>query len=492
MTDTATGRQLGMRTKFFYGFGSVAFGAKDSGFSYFLLIFYNQVMGLPAQTVGLAIMIALLVDAFLDPIVGQISDNWRSRWGRRHPFMYAAAVPVALSYLLLWNPPAGLSPQTLFVYLIGTAILIRSFITLYEIPSSALAAELTTQYDERTRLLSYRYLFGWIGGLIMYLAALTVFLKPDAVHKVGQLNPVGYAHYGMAAAALMFFAILVSAIGTHREIPYLRLAPQRKVSITTLGREMMGTLANRSFLLILVASLFTAMAGGLSLSINLYFTTFFWELSRTQIAIFTAASFLAAVFAFAAAPALSKLFGKKPSAMVLLLVGVSVSSTPITLRLLGVFPPNGSPLLFPLLFLQNVISVGLIVTANILMSSMIADVVEDSELRTGRRSEGLFFAANAFVAKAVSGIGIFSSSMILALVAFPQNARPGEVPVEVIRHLGMVFVPTMIGLYVLAALFTSGYRITRASHEESLRRLAAAAELATGEGEPAGSTAKLG
>ena len=491
MTDIATDRRLGLRTKFFYGFGSVAFGAKDSGFSYFLLIFYNQVMGLPALTVGLAITIALFVDAFLDPIVGQISDNWRSRWGRRHPFMYAAALPVALSYLLLWNPPAGLNPQGLFFYLIATAILIRSFITLYEIPSSALAAELTTQYDERTRLLSYRYLFGWIGGLIMYLAALTLFLKPDAIHKVGQLNPVGYAHYGLASAGLMFFAILVSSIGTHREIPYLRVVPQRKVSILTLAREMMGTLANRSFLLILVASLCTSMAGGLSLSINLYFTTFFWELSRTQIAIFTAASFLAAVFAFTAAPALSKRFGKKPSAMVLLVAGVLVSVTPITLRLLGVFPPNGSPILFPLLFLQNVISVGLIVTANILMQSMIADVVEDSELRTGRRSEGLFFAANAFVAKAVTGIGIFASSMILAVAGFPQGATPGHVQPEVIRHLGMVFVPTLLVLYGLASAITAGYRITRASHEESLRKLAAAAELAE-HGEPAGSTAGLG
>nr|WP_272887035.1 MFS transporter [Phenylobacterium aquaticum] len=224
---------MSVPTKFFYGFGSVAFGVKDSGFSYFLLIFYNQVMGLPAQTVGLAIMVALFADAFLDPIVGQISDNSRSRWGRRHPFMYAAAIPVAVSYLLLWNPPRGLDHQGLFYYLIATAILIRSFITCYEIPSSALAAELTTEYDERTKLLSYRFLFGWIGGLIMYFAALKVFLKPDALHKVGQLNPLGYSHYGLASALLMLVAILISAAGTHSQIPYLREAPHRKLTLAS-------------------------------------------------------------------------------------------------------------------------------------------------------------------------------------------------------------------------------------------------------------------
>ena len=491
MTAVAsTGRRLSPSTRLFYGFGSVAFGVKDNGFSYFLLIFYNQVMGLSAQTVGLAIMIALFADAFLDPIVGQLSDNLRSRWGRRHPFMYAAAIPVTVSYLLLWSPPGGLSHDALFLYLIGTAILIRSCITLYEIPSSALAAELTTEYDERTKLLSYRYLFGWIGGLVMYFAALKVFLRPDAAHKVGQLNAQGYAHYGVAAALMMLFAILVSAIGTHREIPFLRQAPARKLSIPTLAKEMFGTLSHASFLRILVASLFSAMASGLTLSISLYFTTFFWEFSSNQIAIFTFASFTAAVFAFIAAPALSKRFGKKRSAMTLLLLGVSVGCTPIILRLLGVFPANGDPLLYPLIFAQNIISTGFTITANILTSSMVADVVEDSELRTGRRSEGLFFAASAFVAKAVTGIGIFTSAMLLAVAAFPQGAKPGEVDPAVIRHLGMVYVPTLLALYVLCVLFMNGYKITRESHAESLAKLAAAADLVA-EGEPASSTSHI-
>ena len=485
-----TGRRLSLPTKLFYGFGSVAFGVKDNGFSYFLLIFYNQVMGLPAQTVGLAIMVALFVDAFLDPIVGQASDNFRSKWGRRHPFMYAAAIPVAVSYLLLWSPPKSLDHQGLFFYLIGTAVLIRSFITCYEIPSSALAAELTTGYDERTKLLSYRFLFGWIGGLIMYFAALKVFLTPDAAHKVGQLNVEGYARYGVASALLMLLAILVSSLGTHREIPFLREAPHRKLSLPTLAREMFGTLSHRSFLRILVANLFGAMAGGLTLSISLYFTTFFWEFSSAQIAIFTFASLTAALFAFAAAPMFSRKFGKKRSAMTLLLIGVAVGTTPIILRLIGLFPENSSPLLFPIIFLQNVVSTGATITANILSSSMIADVVEDSELKTGRRSEGLFFAASAFVAKAVTGIGIFTSAMLLKAAAFPQGAKPGEVDPAVIARLGMIYVPVLMMLYGLCVIFMSGYRITRESHAESLRQLAAAADLVN-EGEPASESGKL-
>jgi Na+/melibiose symporter-like transporter len=109
---------------------------------------------------------------------------------------------------------------------------------------------------------------------------------------------------------------------------------------------------------------------------------------------------------------------------------------------------------------------------------MIADVVEDSELRTGRRSEGLLFSASSLVAKAVSGIGIFASGLLLLAIHFPRKAQPGHVPPEVIRHLALVYVPTIFILYGLALTFLMGYRITRASHQETLERLAANAEQA--------------
>jgi glycoside/pentoside/hexuronide:cation symporter, GPH family len=145
----------GLSTKLFYGVGSIAFGVKDQGFGTLLLFFYNQVVGLSSATVGLAIAAALVFDAFADPIVGQISDNLRTPWGRRHPFMYAAAIPVAVGYWFLWNPP-HLSTRGLLFYLIAVAIVVRTFITMYEIPSSALAPELTTDYDQRTSFLSFR------------------------------------------------------------------------------------------------------------------------------------------------------------------------------------------------------------------------------------------------------------------------------------------------------------------------------------------------
>lgn len=103
---------------------------------------------------------------------------------------------------------------------------------------------------------------------------------------------------------------------------------------------------------------------------------------------------------------------------------------------------------------------------------MMADVVESSELRTGRRSEGLFFSASAFVAKVVSGVGIFISSAILAMIAFPQKAQPGAVASEVIERLGLAYVLVVALLYGGAILAISLYRITRADHDANVRKLA--------------------
>jgi len=466
---------LSRTTKLFYGVGSVAFGVKDNGFSYLLLAFYNQVVGLPATMVGLAILIAMAFDAFLDPIVGQISDNWRSRWGRRHPFMYAAALPVAISYLALWNPPHW-SRNELFFYLIGVAIVIRTFITFYEVPSSALAAELSQGYDERTVLLSYRYFFAWVGGLALYLVTFSFLLVPDAHHPVGQTNPLGFSRYGLLAAAIMFLAIIASALGTHSRIPTFRVPPRRRLSLLAMAREMISTWSNRSFLFLTLSGLATSMAAGLSASMNFYFNTYFWEFTSRQFALLVLGVFASAFIALFSAPSLSRRFGKRASAMTLIVLSVSIALTPIILRVAGLLPPNHTQALFAIVFVQSIVSTALGIAASTMVSAMIADVVEDGELKTGRRAEGLFFSASSLVAKAVSGIGIFAASAILALIHFPAGARPGQVDPDVVRHLALVYAPILVTLYGLGLILMTGYKITRKSHAETLVLLAAEAE----------------
>ncbi len=467
---------LGLSSRLFYGFGSVAFGVKDNGFSYLLLLFYNQVVGLPATEVGLALMIALVFDAIIDPMVGQFSDNLRSRWGRRHPLMYASALPMALCYAAIWNPPHW-DHQALFFYLLGMAILIRGIVSFYEVPSSALAAEFSTSYDERSTLLSFRYFFAWVGGLAIQTLAFAVLLTPDATHKIGQLNPVGYARYGLVGAVVIFISILVSTAGTHRHIPQLKAPPPRRV--LTPGQvlsEMKESLSNRSFLFLLAAGIAAALAAGLGASLNGYFNTFFWGFTAKQISLLTGTVFLSAFMALPAGPILSRVLGKRRTSITFTVLSLVIGIGPLFLRAAGLMPPNGSPALLPIIVVTSVINTTFIIIASTMGSSMVADVVEAAELKTGRRSEGLFFAASAFIAKSVSGFGILAASILISAIGLKPGMTPANTSPDVLRHLALVYGPTIIVLHAIGMTLLMGYKINRASHQETLRLLAAEAE----------------
>jgi Na+/melibiose symporter-like transporter len=463
---------LGLGTKVLYGLGAVAFGVKDNGFQFFLLLYYNQVLGLPEAWVGLGIMVALVSDALIDPVIGYASDHLHSRWGRRHPFMYASALPVAVTYWLLWNPPSGISHGALFAYFVVVAVLVRVFVAINEIPSASLVPELSPDYDERTSILSHRFFFGWWGGLAMTVLAYGVFLQPDAEHPTGVLNPEGYGRYGLVASLVLLASILVSALGTHWAIPYLRQTPaKRGKGVWGAFAELRETLSSRSFLALFCAGLFAAVSAGLVGALAIYINTYFWELTATQISLIALGYFLSAVLAVAVAPRLARRLGKKQAAIVTSLAAILIGPAPVVLRLVGWFPPNGSPSLLPLLFAFGLVTVGVIIMSGILTASMVADIVEESEVATGRRSEGVFVAANSFVQKAVSGIGIFGSSLMLGAIGFPRDAQPGLVAPEVIHRLGLVYAPAIVVLNLIALAFLSTYRISRASHEENLRRL---------------------
>jgi Na+/melibiose symporter-like transporter len=468
----ARGSITSVRTKIFYGLGSVAFGVKDNGFQTILLPFYNQVMHLPPQLVGAALAIAMMFDAVFDPIVGNFSDHLRTRWGRRHPLMYASAVPVAVSYLLLWNPPHW-SQGALFTYLVIVAVITRTFITFYEIPSSALVPELTEDYDQRTAFISYRVLFGWAGGLGMLVLAYLVFLQPDATHKVGQLNETGYSHYGVTAAIVMFCAILISAAGTHRFIPQFRVPPVERKTLGQYAREMAATLSNRAFLILMLSGIFFNMAVGLVFALNFYVNTYFWMLTSSQLSIIALATFVSVVFAFLISPAISRRLGKKHASVLMFLFGLGLSLVPLGLRFLDLFPANGSSALVAALWIFAAVSGTFTIGASIMIISMLADVVEVNEAATGRRSEGLFFAGSAFMQKVVSGFGLLASGLVLAAAGFPNNAVPGKIDPAIVDRFLLIYIPIDVVLFLIGFAIMWRFPITRESHRETLQTLAA-------------------
>lgn len=472
MNDAAGGK-LSLWTKLAYGFGSVAYGVKDNGFAYFLLIYYSQVIGVDARLVGLAITIALILDAVSDPVVGYWSDNFRSKWGRRHPFMYASALPVAATYFLLWAPPVGWSDEALFWYLLTMAVLIRTFITFYETPSAALTPELTDDYDQRSSLISYRFYFGWTGGnamsVLMFMVLFPAFVT--ATSASGQFNREAYELYGIVSAALIFAAILISAAGTHSRIAHLKAPPpKRQLTLGRIFREIFETLSNRSFVALFIASIFGSVAAGLSAALAFYIATFFWGFSSLQIGILTLGVFGSAVIGALMAPIVTRRLGKKRGAMVIGLIAFVGSPLPMALKLAGLLPDD-PVFVFWFVFITAVIDVGLIICFQILVTSMMADLVEQSELKTGRRSEGLFTAAVTFIRKMVTGLGVMMASFILTAAQFPAGADPSQVSAQATYDLGFYYVPTILALWLAMMAAISAYTLDRAGHEENLRQL---------------------
>ena len=160
-----------------FGAGQFAEGARRIGFNFFILFYYNQVLGLSGVMVGAALFIALMFDAVAGPLAGSYSDDCGSRQGRRHPFMYASALPLTLGYLGLFLPPAGLGTWGLFAWLVVFAVLTRTAMTVYQVPHMALGAELTENAGERTRLFALRELFGTLGTAVAVVAGLGFFFS---------------------------------------------------------------------------------------------------------------------------------------------------------------------------------------------------------------------------------------------------------------------------------------------------------------------------
>lgn len=469
--------KLGLGTRISYGAGAMANGIKSAAFSSYLMLYFNQVVGVPAAIVGTALAMTLLVDAIVDPFLGRWADVTRSRWGRRHPFMYAAAVPTTIFFFLTWFPPDGLSHVQLGWWIFAFAAATRASISAFEINASAMAPELSPVYAERTRLFSLRYWFGYAGAYGFASFALAFIFIETAEFPRGQLNPESYVGFATLGAALIFIAILVCTAGTHNRIPWMRQAAGEagdpKMPLTQHLREMFAAFRNRGFLAIFGFGVFKYTAIGLYTATTLYFGTYLFKLNTGQLALLTLDSFVAATLAAPLAPIMSNWLGKRTSAMVFAVLGVAIGLTPLLLSLLDLFFVPGDPLLVPVLFAIGAFYGAMVAISLINSSSMLADVVEDSEVETGTHSAGTFFSASSFMQQCSNALGIFAAGQVLSLSEFPEKADPATIPEAVVDSLLIHYIPMSISLWTIGALFLMFYPITRERHERNVETLRA-------------------
>jgi len=468
-------RQVPFPVRVAYGVGSIAEGAKNAAFNAFLVLYYTTVLGLPGTLSGLAIFIALCVDAVSDPLVGSISDHFRSRWGRRHPFMYAAAVPMGLCFYGLFAPPDGLSDRQLFAWLVSFAVGVRLFLTFYMVPSGALGPEMTTHYDERTRLVSYRWLIGWTGALALLSAGWLVFLADREIVGDGRLDPANFPALGVFGGVLVTLAILVSSAGTHSVIPRLRkLATDSTFSVAAFVRDARATLHNHSLRMLLGSSLFSATALGISEVLGTYMNTWFWEFPSGQIGALAAMQIFPLLLGFSLVGPISARWDKRKATIGLALFAILWSPLPVLMRFAGLAPPNGSPWLLALIMGHGLFLIAAAIQIGILNTSMVMDATDEHEYEAGQRREGTFIAVTAFTGKAVSGFGNFLGGVLLDWIDFPQgpvDAAVGAVPEATIVKLGWIAGPGLVVFYLCSLLFITRMRLDRARYAQIARTL---------------------
>lgn len=462
------------RTKVFFGIGSMAESVFLYSFGFFSMLYYNQVLGLPATLAGLGPTLALVFDAVTDPLMGSWSDRFKSKkWGRRHPFMLAAPIPVTLCFLAIFNPPSEISQTGLFIWLVVFSILMRSSMTLFFIPHMAFGAELSKDYHERSSVMSYGSSFGFIGASGTQWLSLSFVFMATADYANGLLNPNAYPIFSWWVAAIVFVSLYLSAWFTRDRIPTLH-QPDSKLpsfSIKNLFSDLFNVLRNRNYLCTLLGLLFLSLTIGMRATFSQYMNIFYWELLPVQIRWFVIGGIIGHVLGFLLAYRLHKRFDKRP-VMVLTVIGYGIfEAMPVILRILGVFPENGTDALFPSILVFHALGSVSVSIYSISIMSALADVADENESRHGLRQEGMIYSARTFFSKVDRAIGTLIAGVSLDLILFPPKAKPGEVPEDVIFMLGVIDSPVTIIPALIAAVFLAGYGIDKKSHAQIKSRL---------------------
>lgn len=479
--------KLSLWTKAFFGAGAVGEAVYLGLFNSFIQIFYNQAIGLSNTLIGTAIMLAMIGDAITDPVVGVISDRWRSRHGRRHPFLFAAPIPLALSLWFIFHPPAflmqgegGPHQLGLFTWLVVLTISSRAFLTLYSVPHLALGGELSKDQHQRSQLFSANFVFSYVAGASFAFTAWSVFFAGERVRASdgatvpGQLDPAAYTPLVLLGCCLILIFIWSSALGTYKEGKNLSPVKTAESSLTVWGvfRQILGTLRVRNYVVLLLGFFFFMIASGIHDTLNVHVATYFWELPGESIRWIALAGVPAAMSGALLAPLLMKKFDRKPVLIGALGGVVLFAQLAVDLRLLGVLPENGDPRLLPILIANACgffVSLGI---GGVTIMSMIGDVIDENELLTGLRQEGLFYSARAFFAKASYSFGHFFAGVALDLfVRLPIDAIPGELDSGVLFRMGITAGPVMALCGVVSVFIYANYNLTRKRHTEIIEEV---------------------
>ncbi len=452
-----------LQVKAAYGLGQAV---QSGGFDVALpltFFYYTQVLGLSGILTGVAVGLSLCADAILDPLVGSISDNIKSKLGRRLPLMLLSIPLVALGFGLIFAPPKGLSDAMLFGWLLGASLVARGATSLFNVPFIALGAELSDGYLERSRIVVWRTLIGLASAVLVILLAYSVFLTPPE----GLFKLAAYPALGWSVAGLLTVCMLLCCAGVAR---YAIGLPQPQITERSMIHRIPGEVAeifsNKSFRILFFSCLLIMVAIGVNGTTGAHHNTYVWKIGTEQIQTLTFVLLIGTVFGVAMASSLARWFEKRSVVM----IGVTMLNlvwliAPV-LWISGLYRPSGEaaiPLLMSMMMTAG-IGVGLVLVA---FPAMMADAADEHELRFGRRREGLYFSGITFAAKAASGVGVLLAGIGLDLMGMPEKADPlVAVDPDALIRLVIVHGPLAAVISCVGVALIWPYAITREAHDE--------------------------
>lgn len=475
--------KLTLPVKLSYSLGWPVEGIVLLSFEMFILFYYTQVIGLSGTLTGIALFIAMAVDAIADPLIGSFSDNLRKTlWGRRHTLMILAAVPLGAAFALVFLPPSGMGQLGIFAWLTVTAIVTRMAAGFFIIPYSALNAELTREAGTRASLGVYKSVMQTAFILLLVTSAFQYFFAATPEFAQGQANPEAYRPFALTWSAVLVVIILVCSAGTYglaRRIENAStLGASEPFSYRTLiGNWRSALVRNRNVRWILLGATAMTLTSGMVRTLNSHISIYFWEMRPSQIAQIQQIS----VPGMLVGLLLARMLLRRLETLTLLMIGMSLSYAGFVvlplLRLMNLLPGNGDPLIYTLLLTGSAVA-GIGLGFLSLMSGLIcAEAADEDEYLFGKPQQGMLFGFIFLATKLGSACGKLGAGMAIDFVRFPVGSAIGTVGPGPVRDLGIALVATVLIFGALSFALWSRYDLRRKRHEEIVRTMADKGEI---------------
>ena len=435
---------------------------KDFAFNSLLLLYYTQIVGVSATLTSAVLAIALIIDAVTDPMVGAFSDNLKTRLGRRHPLMYVAAVPLGLMMSLLFMPPDGLGDTGAVIWLFCMVIGVHLSFTFFVVPWNALAAELSSDYVERTSIVAYRHLMGWIFGPIFAFSVISLVFAGNEAYPQGQLNPDNYPPFAIVVGLLVTTWVLITTHLTRDQVPFL-LQPEKRArtSVTEIAGQCMLALKSRNYRLVVVGYLTFMGITGITGVFDSFMNTYFWQMTGEDLRWFSL-TLIGAISAVVLSGWLQAKFEKHHLLLAGLFGTMLLSMGKVALRFADWLPENGETMLIVVLITQDALIAFCMTVGGIMFASMIGDLVDEQEIDTGRRQEGVFASVLGFASKASSSVGLIIGGLMLDnFIGFPKGVGIAEIDPDILFRLAIAD-GMLVNVFILVpVIMLFGYSLTR-------------------------------